>query len=165
MQITERDMISVRVVVQRWETKMRNNIVRFKELVYGCAPEHLKNGDWMDLRNAWATQLKAGEYALLSLGIAVELPKGYEALVVPRSSTFKWFGIIQTNGIGVIDESYCGDDDEWHMPVYATRDVVIPEFARIAQFRIIKHQPNFELVKCEILNNKSRGGVGSTGVF
>ena len=93
----------------------------------------------------------------------MQIPKGYEALMVPRSSTFKHFGIIQTNSMGVIDESYCGDNDQWHFPAYALRDTVIHVNDRICQFRIIKHQPEIEFQKVETLGNIDRGGIGSTG--
>src|SRR5574344_3150629 len=97
--------------------------------------------DWIDLRAADNITLEAGEFRLIPLGIAVELPQGYEAHVVPRSSTFKNFGIIQTNSCGIIDETYCGDNDQWFMPAYALRDTVINENDRICQFRIFEHQP------------------------
>ena len=97
--------------------------------------------DWIDLRSAEEVNMKAGEARLISLGIAVQLPKGYEAHVVPRSSTFKNFGLIQTNHMGVIDESYCGDHDEWKVPVMAVRDTCIHVNDRICQFRIMAHQP------------------------
>ena len=97
--------------------------------------------DWVDLRAAEDVELQAGEFKLISLGVSMELPKGYEAHVVPRSSTFKTWGILQTNSIGIIDESYCGDNDIWKMPVYATRDTTIHKNDRICQFRIEKHQP------------------------
>lgn len=119
--------------------------------------------NWIDLRSAEDISLKAGEFKLIPLGIAMELPVGYEALVVPRSSTFKNFGIIQTNHIGVIDESYCGDDDQWYMPVYAIRDTEIHVNDRICQFRIIKHQPQIVFNEVNNLGNSSRGGFGSTG--
>lgn len=120
-------------------------------------------GDWIDLRCAKETILKAGEFALIPLGVAMQLPKGYEALMVPRSSTFKHFGIIQTNSMGVIDESYRGDNDQWHFPAYAMRDTVIHVNDRICQFRIVKHQPEIEFQKVEDLGNLDRGGIGSTG--
>ena len=97
--------------------------------------------DWIDLRAAEDVELKAGEFKLISLGVSMELPKGYEAHVVPRSSTFKTWGILQTNSIGIIDESYCGNNDIWKIPVYATRDTMIYKNDRICQFRIEKHQP------------------------
>ena len=119
--------------------------------------------DWIDLRSAERVELKSGEYRLIRLGVAIELPKGYEALVVPRSSTFKNFGILQTNSIGVIDESYCGDNDEWKYPALAMRDTVININDRICQFRIIKHQDFFEFEEVDKLNGIDRGGFGSTG--
>lgn len=119
--------------------------------------------DWIDLRAAEDIILKAGEFKLIPLGVAMELPVGYEAHVVPRSSTFKNFGIIQTNHQGVIDESYCGDNDEWKMPVYAIRDTIIHINDRICQFRIMKHQPKIIFDEVEHLNNADRGGHGSTG--
>lgn len=125
--------------------------------------EKISVGDWIDLRCAKKTVLKAGEFALIPLGVAMQLPDGYEALVVPRSSTFKHFGIIQTNSMGVIDESYCGDNDQWHFPAYALRDTVIHVNDRICQFRIIKHQPEIEFKEMDILGNLDRGGIGSTG--
>ncbi len=99
---------------------------------------------------------------LLPLGIAMELPKGYEAIVAPRSSTYKKYGIVQTNSIGVIDNSYCGDNDQWRMPVYFTQDVVIPKGSRIAQFRIQAKQPEINFITVESLGNTDRGGFGST---
>lgn len=119
--------------------------------------------DWIDLRAAEDVVLKKGEFELIPLGVAMELPTGYEAHVVPRSSTFKNFGIIQTNHQGVIDESYCGDNDEWKMPVYAIRDTTIHINDRICQFRIMKHQPEIIFDEVENLNNADRGGHGSTG--
>ena len=103
--------------------------------------------DWIDLRSAEEVNMKAGEARLISLGIAVQLPKGYEAHVVPRSSTFKNFGLIQTNHMGVIDESYCGDHDEWKVPVMAVRDTCIHVNDRICQFRIMAHQPALQFEK------------------
>ncbi len=119
--------------------------------------------DWIDLRAAKDISLKAGEFALIPLGVGMKLPKGYEAHVVPRSSSFKNFGIIQTNSMGVIDESYCGDEDEWKFPAYAVRDTNIKVNDRICQFRIMEHQPNFTFVESEKLEDINRGGFGSTG--
>ena len=119
--------------------------------------------DWIDLRSAEEVNMKAGEARLISLGIAVQLPKGYEAHVVPRSSTFKNFGLIQTNHMGVIDESYCGDNDQWFMPVLAIRDTEIHVNDRICQFRIMEHQPVISFEECNTLNGTDRGGFGSTG--
>lgn len=119
--------------------------------------------DWIDLRAAEDVVLKKGEYRLISLGISMELPPGYEAVIVPRSSTYKNFGIIQTNHMGVIDESYCGDGDVYRMPVLALRDTEIHVNDRICQFRIQKHQPKIVFEEVESLDNKDRGGIGSTG--
>ena len=119
--------------------------------------------DWIDLRCAERTELKAGEFRLIPLGVAMELPEGYEAHVVPRSSTFKTWGILQANSMGVIDRSYCGDNDQWRMPVYATRDTVIEVNDRICQFRIVENQPKLEFLECEHLSGPDRGGFGSTG--
>ncbi|MCI8334519.1 MAG: deoxyuridine 5'-triphosphate nucleotidohydrolase [Lachnospiraceae bacterium] len=119
--------------------------------------------DWIDLRAAEEVSMKAGEFRLIPLGVAMELPKGYEAHVVPRSSTFKNFGIIQTNHTGIIDESYCGDNDQWFMAAYALRDTVIHVNNRICQFRIVEHQPKLEFEETNTLGNADRGGHGSTG--
>lgn len=119
--------------------------------------------DWIDLRAAKQVHLKEGEFAIIPLGVAIKLPKGYEAHVVPRSSTYKNFGIIQTNSMGIIDESYCGDNDQWAYPVYALRDTVINVNDRICQFRIMEHQPKLSFIEVEKLEDKDRGGFGSTG--
>ena len=119
--------------------------------------------DWIDLRSAVNISLKAGEHKLIPLGIGMILPEGYEAHIVPRSSTFKNWGIIQTNHMGVIDESYCGDNDQWIMSVYATRDTEIKVNDRICQFRIIKKQPPIKFRKVDKLKETDRGGFGSTG--
>lgn len=120
--------------------------------------------DWVDLRSAEDVDLKAGESRLIRLGIAVELPEGYEAHIVPRSSTYRNFGIIQTNHMGVVDHSYCGDNDEWMYPVLAMRDTHISVNDRICQFRIMENQPALNFVEVEHLAGKERGGFGSTGV-
>ena len=119
--------------------------------------------DWIDLRSAEHVILKKGEFRLISLGVAMQLAEGYEAVIVPRSSTYLNFGIIQTNHMGVVDETYCGDDDVWMMPVLAVRDTEISVNDRICQFRIQKHQPAVSFEEVEHLGNENRGGVGSTG--
>ena len=119
--------------------------------------------DWIDLRAAEDVALKKGEFKLIPLGVAMELPEGYEAHVVPRSSTFKNFGIIQTNHQGVIDASYCGDNDQWFLPVYAVRDTEIHINDRICQFRIMENQPRIVFDEVVNLGNTNRGGIGSTG--
>lgn len=124
----------------------------------------IETGDWIDLRSAETITLKQFEFKLIPLGIAVELPHGYEAHVVPRSSTFKNFGVLQTNHMGVIDESYCGDKDQWFMPVIAMRDTTINKNDRICQFRIIEKMLPIEFLEVETLSTNNRGGHGSTGV-
>ena len=125
--------------------------------------EALEVGDWIDLRSAESVDIKAGEYKLIRLGVAMELPEGYEALVAPRSSTFKNYGILLADSLGIIDESYKGDNDEWKFLAYATRDTHVEKNDRICQFRIIEHQPKIKLTKVESLGNADRGGIGSTG--
>lgn len=120
--------------------------------------------DWIDLRSAEDVDLKAGEFRLIRLGIAVMLPEGYEAHIVPRSSTYKNFGIIQTNHMGVVDHSYCGDEDEWRFPVLAMRDTHISVNDRICQFRVLENQPQLVFEEVEHLSAKSRGGFGTTGI-
>ena len=119
--------------------------------------------DWIDLRAAEEVSLKAGDFALINMGISVQLPRGYEMIIAARSSTFKNFGLIQTNAIGVVDESYCGDDDIIMMPVYATRDTQVHVNDRLCQFRILRHQPEIVFEEVDSLENESRGGFGSTG--
>ena len=119
--------------------------------------------DWIDLRASEEVTLKQGEFALVPLGVAMELPKGYEAHIVPRSSTYKNFGVIQANHCGVVDGSYCGDNDMWRMPVIAMRDTQIHVNDRICQFRIMKDQPEILFEEVEHLEGKDRGGFGTTG--
>ncbi|MBP1755300.1 MAG: yncF [Firmicutes bacterium] len=126
--------------------------------------QYIENkSDWIDLRAAEKFELKAGEFKLIPLGIAMELPKGYEAHIVPRSSTFKNFGILQTNSTGIVDESYCGDNDQWFFPALAMRDTIININDRICQFRIVEHQPRIDFIEVNQLGNQDRGGHGSTG--
>lgn len=119
--------------------------------------------DWIDLRARDDVYMKKGELKYIPLGVAIELPKGYEALVVPRSSTPKNFSVLEANSIGIIDESYCGDNDEWCFPAYAIENTLINKGDRICQFRIIEHQPELEFEVVESLNNANRGGIGSSG--
>jgi dUTP pyrophosphatase len=140
--------------------------------------KEITNGDWIDLRAAEDLFIPENTFAMIPLGVAMQLPEGYEAIVTPRSSTFKKYGLIQTNSIGVIDESYCGDDDEWMMPVYCvdgkeeainpskgvvTRGSVVRKNDRICQFRLVKHQPDVSFEEVDSLRNANRGGFGSTG--
>lgn len=119
--------------------------------------------DWIDLRAAEEVELKAGEFKLIHLGVAMQLPEGYEAHIVPRSSTFKKWGIIQTNHCGIVDNSYCGPNDWWRMPVFALRDTKIEINDRICQFRIQKNQPTLVFNEVEEREANNRGGFGSTG--
>lgn len=138
------------------------------EVKYFCKDidriEKISNGDWIDLRSAKDVELKKGDFKLIPLGVGMILPEGYEAHVAPRSSTFKHYGIIQTNSLGIIDNSYSGDNDQWMMPVYATRDTVIHKNERICQFRIMQIQPVISFEEVEHLNDVDRGGFGSTGI-
>lgn len=120
-------------------------------------------GDYIDLRASEDVEMKAGEFKLIPLGVAMELPEGYEANIIPRSSTFKNFSIIQANSMGEIDHSYCGDNDQWMFPAIAMRDTVIHKNDRICQFRINKIQPTIEFEVVEHLGNRDRGGFGSSG--
>ena len=126
--------------------------------------EKTDKGDWIDLRAAEDVELKAGEFKLISLGISMKLPYDYEALVIPRSSTFKTYGIIQTNHCGLIDNSYCGTNDVWMFPAYALRDTVVHKNDRICQFRIQKKMPDFEFNTVDQLSSVDRGGFGTSGV-
>lgn len=119
--------------------------------------------DWIDLRAAEEVELKAGEFKLIHLGVAMKLPEGYEAHIVPRSSTFKKWGIIQTNHCGIVDNTYCGPNDWWRMPVFALRDTKIEVNDRICQFRIQKNQPTLVFNEVEEMEADNRGGFGSTG--
>lgn len=119
--------------------------------------------DWIDLHTSETVELKAGDFRLIPLGVAIALPEGYEAHIVPRSSTFKNYGILQTNSMGVVDFTYRGDGDQWYFPAYATRDMTVEKNARICQFRIVENQPRLEFVAVEHLDGPDRGGFGSTG--
>jgi len=125
--------------------------------------EKTDKGDWIDLRAAEDVELSAGEYKCISLGVSMKLPEGYEAIVIPRSSTFKHWGVIQTNHCGLIDNSYCGDDDVWMFPALATRDVLIEKNSRICQFRIQKKMDDVTFTTVDKLETVNRGGFGSSG--
>lgn len=125
--------------------------------------EQISVGDWIDLRAAEDVSMVVGDFKLIPLGIAMQLPEGYEAHVVPRSSTYKKWKIIQANHMGVIDESYCGDNDQWMFPAIALENTIIHKGDRICQFRIMEHQPELRFVEVSKLGNEDRGGFGSTG--
>lgn len=120
--------------------------------------------DWIDLRAAQDVTFRAGEFKLVSLGVSMQLPEGFEAHVVPRSSTFKNYGLIQTNSCGIIDQTYCGQNDIWRWPAYATRDVTVHVNDRICQFRIVENQPKIHFDEVGFLDSEDRGGFGSTGI-
>ena len=124
---------------------------------------HIAVGDWIDLRASEDVELKAGDFALIPLGVSMKLPDGYEAHIAPRSSTFKTWGVLQTNSVGVVDNSYSGTNDVWKMPVYATRDTTIRVNDRICQFRILPRMPQVEFTEVQELDAQDRGGFGSTG--
>lgn len=123
----------------------------------------ISKGDWIDMYASETVHMKKGEFALIPLGVAMKLPEGYEAHLAPRSSTFKKWHIIQTNSIGIIDNSYSGDNDIYRFPAYAVEDTVIEQGDRICQFRIMESQPRIVFEECETLGGADRGGFGSTG--
>lgn len=128
----------------------------------------IEKGDWIDLYAAEDVTLKQGESALVSLGFAMEFPEEYEAHLLPRSSTFKKWGIIQTNSMGIIDHTYCGDKDIWKMPVYCLvpKDGEVTHIKKgdkICQFRLMKRMKEVKFNEVDSLNNEDRGGFGSTG--
>lgn len=139
-------------------------VIKIKAVDDKYLPKKIKIGDWIDLRAHGDCTLKAGEQKFIMLGVSMELPEGYEGIVAPRSSTFKNFGVLQTNAPGIIDRSFCGDSDEWGFSALAMRDTEIHDGDRICQFRIQRNQPKIEFVQVEHLGNPSRGGWGSTGV-
>lgn len=172
--------------------------IKILEKSEGCMPEIIKVGDWIDLYTAEDYTFKCPHakmlhkkknkeedsterfrdviftYGLIDLGVAMQIPDGYEAYLLPRSSTFKKFGIMQTNSKGILDNSYCGNDDIWKMPVIATRNITIPKGTPICQFRIQLSQKatvwqkikwlfssKVELQKVDSLDNENRGGFGT----
>ncbi|MBE5776033.1 MAG: deoxyuridine 5'-triphosphate nucleotidohydrolase [Clostridiales bacterium] len=142
---------------------MSELVIRIK--YHGDTPpiEKIAVGDWIDLRAAEDVELKAGEWRPISLGVSMQLPKGYEAHILPRSSTFKRWGVILPNAMGIIDESYCGDNDIWHFGALAMRDTMICKGDRICQFRIMEKMPALRFEEVQVLGNADRGGFGSTG--
>ena len=137
--------------------------IKIKYLPGAAHMEMTDKGDWCDCFSYEDVTFKKGEYGYVNLGFACQLPEGYEAHVAPRSSTFKHFGVVQTNSVGIIDESYNGNDDIWMMPVLAIRDTIIKKGERPCQFRIMKKQPKIEFEEVADLHNETRGGFGSTG--
>jgi dUTP pyrophosphatase len=150
--------------IRRMHKQNRDGVtIRIKTFGEQYMPKKISKGDWIDLRAHGDYAMKKGEQTFIKLGVCMELPNGYEGIVAPRSSTFKNFGILQTNSPGVIDHSFCGDNDEWGMSALAMRDTVIHDGDRICQFRIQRSQPAIEFEKVEHLGNPDRGGWGSTG--
>ena len=124
-----------------------------------------ENGDWIDLRAAEDVEMRSDEFRLIPLGVSMKLPEGYEAHIVPRSSTYKHWGIIQANHMGVVDNSYSGNNDIWKFAALAIRDTIIYKNERICQFRIMKKQPKFEFEEVDYLDDPDRGGFGSSGLI
>ena len=117
----------------------------------------------------WPILSPLNERAMIPLGFALELPKGWEGHLAPRSSTFKTWGVIQTNSVGVVDDTYIGDNDQWHMPVYCLEaknenGSWIKSGDKIGQFRIMEVMPEIEFEEVEVFGNDDRGGFGTTGV-
>lgn len=137
--------------------------IKIKYLPGAAHMEMTEKGDWVDAFSYEDVILKKGEYGYVNLGFACQLPEGYEAHIAPRSSTFKHFGVIQTNGIGIVDSSFNSNTDLWMMPVYAIRDTIIKKGERPCQFRIVKKQPKIEFEEVKDLHNEARGSFGSTG--
>lgn len=125
--------------------------------------ETLSKGDWIDLACPYSLEYKKGDNVTVNFGVAMELPSGYEAHLAPRSSTFQHTGLILTNGVGVIDNSYNGDNDYWGAKFYAVRDGVITGGQRLCQFRLMENQPELTFTEVHHLGNEDRGGYGSTG--
>lgn len=138
--------------------------VKVKYFDEACKIEKIVQGDWIDLRCEKNIGYGKGQHLLVPLGIAMEIPEGYEAHLAPRGSTFKNFGFLQTNSVGIIDNSYCGDNDKWFMSVFCTRPGMISKGDRVCQFRIIEKMDELEIEEVEVLGNEDRGGHGSTGV-
>lgn len=148
---------------------LKNTILRKKQIRIKYLNPNLEKikkitiGDWIDLRSAEDVTLKKGDLHYIKLGVCIQLPKGYEGWLTSRSSMAKRYGIIHSDDLGVIDNSYCGDNDEWHLPVYAIRDTTIHVNDRICQFRIHKTMEKLDVVEVERMGNPDRGGLGSTG--
>ena len=139
-----------------------NNVIKIKYHTEGIEVSKIAIGDWIDLRSAEDVIINRGSFKLISLGVSMKLPDGYEAHVVPRSSTFKTWGILQTNSMGVIDNSYSGNGDIGRFPAYATKDTEIKKGDRICQFRIIE-KAKMKIETVDDLGDSNRGGFGSTG--
>ena len=152
-------------VKEKGDNEQDRKIITIKYHVEGLEPVTQAHPfEWCDLRSAETVELKKGDFKLIDLGVSIALPEGYEAILAPRSSTFKNYGVIMSNSIGVIDHLYRGNEDRWMMPVYATRDTVINKNDRVCQFRIQECQPTLYFSETDDMGNENRGGLGSTGV-
>ena len=152
-------------------------IIRIKYFDKATKLKKITKGNWIDVYANKDVFVKCGERAMVPLGFALELPEGWEGHLAPRSSTFKTWGIIQTNSVGVVDDTYIGDNDQWHMPVYCLqgKDIEsddneeeikgtwIRKGDKIGQFRIMEVMPEIEFEEVESFGNKDRGGFGTTG--
>lgn len=154
---------AAREAIEHELEERRSANIRIKYLADIEEITQLSQGDWIDLCVSEDVIMNKGEFKLLPLGIAMELPHGYEAIVAPRSSTFKRYKILMANSIGVVDEAYHGNGDMWYFPAYATENITIAKGTRICQFRIIEHQPKITFTEVDDLGNEDRGGIGSTG--
>lgn len=143
---------------------MSKKIIIIKRIGDVPMPERITVGDWIDLCNSEDVSINTFECKPIPLGVCMKLPEGYEAHLLPRGSTYKNFGIIQANSMGIIDESYCGDNDQWFMPAIALRGTFIPKGSRICQFRIMPKMEKVKFVETFHMVDKDRGGYGSTGV-
>ena len=151
-------------------------IIRIKYFDKATKLKKITKGNWIDVYANKDVFVKCGERAMVPLGFALELPEGWEGHLAPRSSTFKTWGIIQTNSVGVVDDTYIGDNDQWHMPVYClqgkeiesengeeVKGTWIRKGDKIGQFRIMEVMPEIEFEEVESFGNKDRGGFGTTG--
>lgn len=136
----------------------------------------ITKGNWIDVYANTDIFIEEGNRAMIPLGFALELPNGWEGHLAPRSSTFKTWGVIQTNSVGVVDDTYIGDNDQWHMPIFCLqgketlkedgiekRGTWIKKGDKIGQFRIMEVMPTIEFEEVESFGNEDRGGFGSTG--
>lgn len=160
------DILAIKEAIENYSSQTKKIKVLAKNHGYfnSVLPEKYALGDWIDLKAGKTIHIRKGEYTNIPLGVAMKLPKGYEAHVLPRSSTFRKYHIFMTNSMGIIDNSYSGRNDEWCFPAYAVADTVIARGDRIAQFRIVRNQQEIELVKVEDLTDSDRNGFGSSGV-
>ena len=155
----------MKYMVLRNNSKIEDQLTIYVKYLPGAHQlEQVDWGSWIDLYTYEEVTLKQGDQKYINLGLAMKLPDGYEAILAPRSSTYKNWGITQTNSIGVIDSTYCGNDDIWMFPAYASKNITIPAETRICQFRIQKEQPKIIFQQTNSLKDVSRGGLGSSGL-